>query len=177
MRGSCAELIMPKVVALFRFVPGLLKRVWLNALNISHRTLSLMFSRTGNEREIAISTFQVPGPRTKLRPAFPKVPAACLWNAAVLNHCESVWLELAALPTTFGRSRPRPVREMSVPSVTFRAAPVDLLKIGESCQLPAIHCSHFSLNFGVSVTPDALKICLRSAPQLAHSDRRSFGFW
>ena len=54
IRGSCALVIRPKLVAVFRETPGLLNRVAFNILNASPRTSSRSRSRIRNSRTSAV---------------------------------------------------------------------------------------------------------------------------
>src|SRR5207248_11606482 len=77
-------------------------------------------------------------------------------------------------PTTFGRSAP-PVRELSVPTDTVEYVPVDIVRIVDSCQWPAIRWAHAFVNRGVRTTDVRLKMCRWSARQLAYSPWRLKG--
>src|SRR5215510_14451910 len=104
MRGSRADVIWPNaglfIVAVGRTpLPGLRKRAWLNALNISARKSIFCASVTGKVLESAISAFHAPGPRSVLRPSLPYTPQSGVVgadapvgqfsaaNAFTLNHC------------------------------------------------------------------------------------------
>src|SRR5579864_1652441 len=175
MRGSSAVVIWPNV-PLLKTVLGFPNRAWFRTLKASHRRSSFKFSRIGKVLQRAASRFQLPGPVTMFLPAFPYVPAACFWNAEVLNHCRIAGFEGCESPTTLGRSDPTPVSEMSVPSVTFKGAPVAAVKMVDACQLPAIRWTQVELYLGLWTTAERLKSWRRSEAQLAHSARRFAGF-
>src|SRR5205085_10056523 len=101
-------------------------------LNPSARKSILWRSAKGKDRDTAISTFHIPGPSIKLRPAFPYVPVAPLTKADALNQRAIVGLLNLGSPTTLGRSAP-PVSELSVPTVTVEYVPVAAVNIVDSC--------------------------------------------
>jgi hypothetical protein len=97
-----------------------------------------------------------------VRPRLPNVPAGAAWNAEVSNHLLNVRLASAQFPTTFGRSRLTPVSELSRPKDTVNQAPLDTLRMPDSCQSPAITCAAFDAKCGLVTTNELLNTCLRS---------------
>src|SRR5437870_2926100 len=140
-------------------------------LKASARKSILWRSAKGKERDTAMSTFHIPGPRIELRPPFPNVPTAPRTKADALNQRAIVGLLSLASPTTLGRSGP-PVSELSVPTVTVEYVPVAAVKIVASCQFPASASIQREVNFGLLTTAERLNRCRRSDRQFAYSGCR-----
>src|SRR5690349_14510240 len=110
-------------------------------LNASARACSVNRSLNLNARLNATSRFTEPGPRSALRPRVPYVPRALGWNACGLSHCThgamlQVRLDGYGLERICtGRSCPRPVSELSLPTVVPRGWPLPAWNSGASCQL------------------------------------------
>src|SRR5215831_8455993 len=100
--GSLARLvIVPRVAGLARSRFGRPKFTVLNRLKTSHRTPTPTPELSLICRWIVRSMFWKPGPVRRLRNSLPNTPEGTAWNAAVLNHCATVWDPLGS-PTTFG---------------------------------------------------------------------------
>ena len=94
-----------------------LKLVWLIKLKASARTSSLARSRRENVRLSAMSKFTCVGPKRASCPRLPSVPVLFGVNAAGFNNPPAPPSERYGLTpaTKLGRSKPTPVRELSVP--------------------------------------------------------------
>src|SRR5438874_6892223 len=104
--------------------------------------------------------FQVPGCKTLLRPALPKVPAALFTKAARLNQLPRVPSPCQS-PITFARSCKdaaacEAVKEVSEPVVTLDQFPDRAVIIADVCQPLATRRSRVEANFGVCAMTELL---------------------
>src|SRR5215813_5418312 len=107
---------------------GLLSWVWLMPLKNSARYRSLHRSLITNNRWIAKSKLNVPGPGRMLRPELSNVPGAAVLNDDVVNHwvirCPSGPLVRDGLAITSARSLPTPLSASSSPAVIVNGNPL-----------------------------------------------------
>src|SRR6266851_4305279 len=82
------------------------------------------------------SSAKYPGPISELYPALPYVPGALAANAAGLIHTRVLLFRTYGSPTTFGRSCPIAVSELSAPDPGVNGKPGWTLSRNDGRQLP-----------------------------------------